>query len=112
MRSCALAARPAWLKVSVASSAFAVVASGERLALKSVIGEVTLAKLPESGGSAAMMFLKTVVPCAASAKRLPAAGASSKVPPCRLIVPALKVGYVPGAALCVTLKTSVPPVWL
>ena len=36
--------------MSVASSAFAVVASGERLAVKKKFPDVTLAKLPESGG--------------------------------------------------------------
>ena len=58
MRSCALAASPAWLKARVTSSAFAVVASGETLAVKSVIGVVTLAKAPESGGSATNTSLK------------------------------------------------------
>jgi hypothetical protein len=61
-----------------------------RLTEKSVIGEVTAAKLPLSGGSATMTFLKTVC-CVAKAARLPV-GLSSNVPPLRLIVPALKVG--------------------
>ncbi len=57
VRSCALAAIAAKLRANVASSAFGVTASGDTLAVKNGLVVMTLAKLPESGGSAAMMFL-------------------------------------------------------
>jgi hypothetical protein len=88
VRSCALAASAAGLSAKVASSAFGVVASGVRLAVKNGAGVVTLVKFPESEVAPTITSLKVWV--AAKAPRLPCSTTCSA--PASFTAPALKVG--------------------
>jgi hypothetical protein len=97
VRSCALAARATGLSANIASTAFAVVGSGERLALKSVIGEVTLAKLPLNGVPETNASLKIVRFAVARAKRLDACGERTSVPPS-----VMAFALIEGACVAVT----------
>ena len=81
-----------------------MVASGETLAVKSVIGVVTLAKAPESGGSATNTSLKVwLVP---KPERLPC-GETLSVPS-SVIVPALIEAICVGVACKVNEPVAIP----